>query len=134
MFDAISYLQQYGIRPSSGRVAVLNDLESHRTHSTVDEIYARLKSDKDISLASVYNTLNLLVAKKVIKSIQFEDKVTRYDFSRQLHAHFRCIKCGKIVDIPVSRRATITLPPDFKLEEEDYLISGLCSDCSKDRD
>lgn len=128
--DYAAYLQHFGIRPSESRIAVLKDLDENRTHATVDEIFARLK-EQQFSLATIYNTLNLLSQKNIIRAIKIENTIVRYDFDNGFHAHFQCTKCGKIIDIPIYRRPSLQIPADIKITQEDYFIYGLCADCQK---
>ena len=58
------------ISPSIQRVCVLRFLDLHRVHPTVEEIYLAVKKQlPTLSKTTVYNVLELLEGKKIIKSI-----------------------------------------------------------------
>jgi len=83
-----------------------------------------------LSRATVYNTLNLFVDKKIAKVLPLEDHEARFDIASDTHAHFRCLKCNQIYDIPQD---------DFTLElnnmdhyeamEAEVLFKGICEHC-----
>ena len=94
------YLQQYNIKPSVQRTAVINYLFNNRTHPTVDEIYLALSpAMPTLSKTTVYNTLNLFVERGAVRTLVIDEKNARFDIDTSDHAHFICKKCGKIYDI-----------------------------------
>lgn len=126
-------LKQYHMSVSKPRIAVVEDLMQHHVHATADEIFNRLSdndnTDSSISRASVFNTLNTLTQKGAIRAIQIEDGVTRYDIDTSLHGHYRCLRCGKIIDFCIMRRPSMELPEGYTTTQEDYFIIGLCPNC-----
>lgn len=124
------YLRQFRLQITQPRIAVVDDLMTHHVHATAVEIYERLSvRDSSISRASVFNVLNTLVEKGAVRSVQIEEGVTRYDIDTRLHAHFRCTKCGRIMDIPMTRRPSISKMAGWKIQQEDYMIQGICPEC-----
>lgn len=127
------YLMERDIKPSVQRMAVMTYLLEHRTHPTVDEIYNGLKEQiPTISKTTVYNTLKLLVEKKAVLSITIDEKMVRYDGYRQRHAHFLCVACGKIADVPLEYDVEVPVSDEtkgFAVEETQVYHKGYCSKC-----
>lgn len=132
LFDAKTFLQQYGIGSSLARIVIVEDLYKYRQHATAETIYERVNQQhNNLSKATVYNTLNLLAEKGAIRSINIDGKYTRYDFTKEFHAHFRCNVCGKIEDITITQPPQLRLPDGLTIETENYYISGRCRQCTK---
>ena len=126
------YLSGYGIRPSVQRIAIMRYLMKNRTHPTVDEVYESLKKQiPTLSKTTVYNTLKLFVENGAALYIGIDEKNARFDGFVKPHAHFRCKKCGVIIDLPMD--VEHFLPKNFKGSVEDtyFYLKGLCEDCKK---
>lgn len=131
--NVAGYLKERGIRPSIQRVAVMQYMMQHRTHPTADEIYSYLSGIyPSLSRTTVYNTLSLLSSSGLIKALTIDNTNTRYDFSETPHGHFRCSRCGKIIDVCLSEPPHPIIPPGIgSFGLDDVIYSGLCSDCSE---
>lgn len=130
--NEITLLKTFDIRPLNHRVAVLEYLNTHRTHPTADDIYNGLKTTMaSISRTTVYNVLHLLVDKKVISTVGIDAQEMRYDAQTTPHLHFKCDQCGKIYDMFDATIPEISLEPNFTVHNVIVYISGLCPDCSK---
>lgn len=83
-----------------------------------------------LSLATVYNTLNLFTTKNLIKPITSVEKETRYDVVTDMHGHFHCNVCNQIFDFSVGLE---TIQPqtlkDFQIDVRNILFKGICPDC-----
>ena len=124
------YLSGYGIRPSVQRIAIMRYLRKHRTHPTADEVYEALKTQiPTLSKTTVYNTLKLLVESGAALYVGIDEKNARFDGFVEPHAHFRCKKCGCIIDLPMN--VDSFLPKDFNgdIEESYFYIKGICEGC-----
>jgi Fur family peroxide stress response transcriptional regulator len=131
--DSKEILIQNDIRPSLNRVMILDYLNEHRTHPTVDEIYLYVKEKNSIlSKMTVYNVLNVLKDAHIIREIKIDSNETRYDIDTSCHGHFKCKKCGKIVDFDVDIDSIKIKDLDkFQIEQKDLYFYGVCSDCKE---
>ena len=130
MDSTSQHLSGYGIRPSVQRLAIMRYLRSNRTHPTADEIFEALRKQMPtLSKTTVYNTLKLFVDHGAAIYIGIDEKNARFDGYVDPHAHFRCKKCGKIIDLDID--AEQFLPKNFngKIEEAYFYLKGLCEDC-----
>ena len=80
-----------------------NNTDGFFSKNTVDEIFNDLsKSIPTLSKTTVYNTLKIFAEKGAILSLTIDEKMVRFDGYNQRHAHFRCLNCNKVFDIPLN--------------------------------
>jgi len=126
------YLSGYGIRPSVQRIAIMRYLLKNRTHPTADEVYEALRRQiPTLSKTTVYNTLKLFVDNGAAIYVGIDEKNARFDGFVESHAHFRCKKCGIIIDLPFNVENFI--PKDFNgiIEDTYFYLKGVCESCKK---
>lgn len=125
-------LELHGIKPSVQRMAVMEYLIAHRTHPTAEMIFADLYPEMPtLSKATVYNTLNLLVERGVVRLITIEEKNARFDACMDPHIHFRCRDCGAIIDVDVEAHWIPTMPAGLTVEMSETYCIGSCDKCNK---
>lgn len=119
------------IKPSHQRIKVLEYLQQHRCHPTVDQIYQALKQEiPTLSKATIYNTLKAFEEVQLVRTITIEDSEGRYDINTDHHGHFKCQFCDKIYDF----RIDIDLDEiedlkGFDIIEKDINFKGICPRC-----
>lgn len=126
------YLSGYGIRPSVQRIAIMRYLLKNKNHPTADEVYEALRRQiPTLSKTTVYNTLKLFVENGAAIYVGIDEKNARFDGYVEPHAHFRCKKCGQIIDLPMN--TDHLLPQGFKgqVEETYFYLKGTCENCIK---
>lgn len=125
-------LELHGIKPSMQRMAVMEYLMTHRTHPTAEMIFADLYPEMPtLSKATVYNTLNLLVERGVVRLITIEEKNARFDACMDPHIHFRCRNCGAILDVDVEKHWIPAMPAGVTVEMSETYCIGYCAQCNK---
>lgn len=132
--DTKEYLNHYRIKPSVQRMAIMNFLWINRIHPTVDDIYNALTDDiPTLSRTTVYNTLKLFVDSGAVLMLSIDEKNTRYDIDISAHAHFRCLGCDCIYDIPIENREHIYIDGigALKVTETHLYYRGYCEACLK---
>ena len=101
MKDAISILRQCDIQPTPQRIAVVECVLTSKTHPTADDVLiSARKKCPTVSRATVYNTLNLLVEKRLIGMQTIREGAVIFDPNIQKHHHFIDEDTGDIYDIP----------------------------------
>lgn len=124
-------LKEKNIRLSHQRLKVLEYLNSHLIHPTVDQIYTGLHQEiPSLSKTTVYSTLNALAEAGLVRVITIEDNETRYDIRTENHGHFKCESCGRIYDFtadPDSLQAGEL--KDFDIRDKNVYFKGLCPGC-----
>jgi Fe2+ or Zn2+ uptake regulation protein len=132
--DHVQRFAASGIRLTRQREEVFGLLLQKRDHPTATEVFLRAKKHMpSISLATIYNCLEALVACGVVKQVNLNRAPTRYCANLQEHSHFYCESCGAISDVEMSFNGTWNLPPGFVVAEAEVSLKGLCAKCSTER-
>lgn len=116
-----------GVQPTAQRIAICQYVLCEADHPTAEEVkeWADANFPK-LSLATVYNTLAVLVKAGLLKELRFPhtDKVV-YDDLMTEHHHFLDEATGRIIDIEAGEvEVTPKLPKKFKVKRVDVLIRG----------
>ena len=128
--EVISRLKDAGISPSGPRIAVFHFLCNNHIHPTGDTIFHALSPENPtLSRTTVYNTLKLLLAKKLIQSVKIEDTEVRFDGNTAFHAHFKCRQCDCIIDLFDVPCPAIPQSDDFQIESPQVNFYGICRNC-----
>jgi Fe2+ or Zn2+ uptake regulation protein len=94
-------LRSHGVQPSAQRLAVAEYVLRTQDHPSADEVLARVKGRVPmISRATVYNTLNLLVARGLLRTFVLAEGRLVFDPHLEPHHHFVDEATGAIHDIP----------------------------------
>jgi Fe2+ or Zn2+ uptake regulation protein len=101
MNRAAELLEQYSLTPTPQRIAVVRSVMDAHKHLSADAVFKRAKRIcHSVSRATVYNTLNLLVKKNVLKAQVLLEETIVFDANTQPHHHFIDEETGEITDIP----------------------------------
>src|SRR5215470_17736285 len=94
------------------RRAIAQALEGDHVHLTAEEVLGIARSRlPEVSLATVYNTLNELVAMGEVQQVDAGPGPTRYDPNvAQPHHHLVCLTCGELRDVRPADGDGIELP------------------------
>jgi Fe2+ or Zn2+ uptake regulation protein len=123
-----------GIRLTKQREEVFGLLLQKRDHPTATEVFLRAKKHMpSISLATIYNCLEALVDRGLVKQVNLDRAPTRYCANLQEHSHFYCESCGAISDVEIPFDGTWNLPPGFLVAQAEVSLRGLCAKCAAER-
>lgn len=124
--DLAGYLRAYGVTPTQQRLIISEVLFDKRQHVSAEQILARVaQKDKSVSRATVYNTLNLFVDKKLIKALVIDKSKVFYDTNVSSHHHVYNVDTGEVVDVCPDHVVISGLPPlpsGLELEGTDVVI------------
>ena len=96
-----SYIKEIGLRNTPEREVIIQEIFSTHDHFDVESLYLRLRSKKNnISKASIYRTIPLLIHSGLIREVYFEDGHMHYEhiYGHEHHCHFRCLGCKEVID------------------------------------
>jgi Fe2+ or Zn2+ uptake regulation protein len=101
MNRAIALLEECSLTPTPQRIAVVKSVMNSHKHLSADAVFRRARRFcRSVSRATVYNTLNLLVEKHLLKAQVLLEETTVFDANLRPHHHFVDEETGEIVDIP----------------------------------
>jgi Fe2+ or Zn2+ uptake regulation protein len=93
-------LRSYGIQPTLQRLAVAEGVLGMDSHPSADQVLARIRERyPTISRATVYNTLNLFVKKRLLRTQNLRDGTVLFDPNAGPHHHFVDEETGEVLDV-----------------------------------
>jgi Fur family ferric uptake transcriptional regulator len=95
------FLKKRKQRQTPERFAILDEVYSSSHHFDADELYVRLQEkDIQVSRATVYNTLDLLIECDLVVRHQFGNKQAKYEraYSYWQHDHLICMDCNELFE------------------------------------
>ncbi len=119
-------LRSRGITPTHQRIEIAHAIFSRREHLSADRILA-LVNDRasETSKATVYNTLNLFLEKKLVREVIVDPSKVFYDPNTEPHYHFYNVDTGELTDID-AREIKVTglpaLPQGMSAEGVDIIV------------
>ncbi len=135
MMKIAEVLRQNGFKVTPQRLAVYEAIHGNTTHPNAEAIYAKLQPHyPSMSLATVYKTMEIFAKIGVVQILQCGEDAHRYDYNTTQHAHIRCVKCNRVVDVNIDENALAkqaTEQSGFTIEGVSLSFTGLCPDCEK---
>lgn len=136
-----AYIREQGLRRTTEREAIVEEIFSSPGHFDVDGLFLRLRNKKkQISKASVYRTLPLLIQSGLIREVYFEDGHLHYEqiYGHPHHCHLRCSSCGKVIEFADEETAKIEQRikrrSGFVITDHRIELLGYCPECLKSGD
>lgn len=132
--DPAELLRRHDVQVTAQRLAVLAAV-SDRPHRTADEVAQAVRAEIGaISRQAVYNALEVLTGKGLIRRIQPAGSPARFeDRVGDNHHHLICRTCGKTqdVDCAVGTAPCLTAGDDagYEIDEAEVIYWGRCPDC-----
>ncbi|MDO4613371.1 MAG: Fur family transcriptional regulator [Actinomycetaceae bacterium] len=133
--DYASILRGAGLRVTAARMSVLEVIDE-RDHPDADairvEVGARLGS---ISGQAVYDALNILTAKGILRRVEPAGRRARYELDcGDNHHHVVCRRCGRVADVTCAVGEAPCLEPraleeGWNVASAEVFYWGLCPDC-----
>jgi Fe2+ or Zn2+ uptake regulation protein len=94
-------LSRHGIQPSAQRLAVAGFVLGTTAHPSADQVFQEVRSRIPmISRATVYNTLNVLVGRGLLRQLVLAEGKVVFDPNLEPHHHFVDEQTGAIHDLP----------------------------------
>jgi len=136
-----SFLKSRGLKFTSQRKAIFEEVFRHHGHLEAEEVVNRLREkEARASRATVYRTLDLLVEAGMVKSVRLgkEQRYFEHVHHGEHHDHMVCVGCGRIFEFYSPEieecQDRICREQDFEAERHTMVIFGLCAECRKKRE
>jgi Fur family peroxide stress response transcriptional regulator len=130
-------LRDKGVTLTPRRAKLLEVLLASERHPNVSEIHDGVKQYfPSTSLATIYNTIELLKETGQVLEIEFSGASNRYDGRRpESHAHLVCTTCEKIEDMDAVELEepfeAISNATGYQIMRGRTDFYGVCPDCQK---
>jgi Fur family ferric uptake transcriptional regulator len=95
------FLEKKGQRKTPERYAILDEIYSKKAHLDVDTLFIQMKNrNYQVSRATVYNTLDLLLECGLVVKHQFGQNLAQFEQAHgyKQHDHMICNLCGKVTE------------------------------------
>ncbi len=93
-------LRQNGQRFTGQRAAIFRHLKGTDQHPTAEDVHQGVREElAEISIATVYKTLETLVGCGLVRKLSSVNGPARYDGRTDPHHHARCLACGSVRDV-----------------------------------
>ncbi|MBZ2123522.1 peroxide-responsive transcriptional repressor PerR [Streptococcus gordonii] len=132
--DVLNHLREKGVRITETRKAVIDFIIQSHDHPSADMIYQELlPAFPNMSLATVYNNLKVLIDEGFVSELKVRnDTTTYYDFMGHQHLNVICEKCGRIADIDLDLPDVQQEAADqtgYQITKSQMVVYGICPDC-----
>ncbi|MFZ5899668.1 MAG: Fur family transcriptional regulator [Bacillota bacterium] len=129
------YLAMKGCRLTTERQLTLEAILDFSDHFTAEDLLERLRSRRNkVSRASVYRTLEVLVACGMLRKMGLGENRAYYEYHWQTHHHLVCAECGKVIEFthPLFKELEEVVRSTYGFNVVDYTqtIAGICQACS----
>jgi Fur family transcriptional regulator, peroxide stress response regulator len=138
--EGLERLRSIGCRLTPQRRAILEIFEGEPKHLTPQQIYGQLQPRlSSLSLATVYNTLELFEEVGIVKRVNARDGQTYFDPTVEPHHHGVCDGCGELFDVHIESDSLHQLlanartlhegAAEFRVEQASVWLRGVCATC-----
>jgi len=113
-------------------MGILTLMESYG-HISIDDLFEQIKKEfSSISLATLYKNIHSMMQVQLIKEIKIPQMKSRYEITKEAHAHLLCESCGSFEDIFLDVSALLKSAEQqshYQLRDSSIVYCGLCPKC-----
>jgi len=131
--ELVASLREEGFRITPQRIAIVDYLLKTEEHPSAEHIHKTIqKKYPMVSLSTVYKTLDLLKAKKLVNEIEVGGEA-RFDAHTDEHINIVGMNCGKIEDVDedslkeIQNRAA--KKSKYLVVKSSFELFGYCNNC-----
>lgn len=113
-------------------------LEKKNWHFTAEELFSAVREkDKEIGMATIYRTLELLQNLDIVHVLDFNEDSRKYEIylEEAHHHHLICKGCGKLIEFSDQDidyfEAELEEKYDFQITEHKLRFYGYCKECKQ---
>lgn len=129
--NATDLLRNKGLKKSAQRIAVINILQKEMIPLTEEEI--RKEMGEIYDRVTFYRTMQALCGAEIVHRIVVDNTIVKYALNTEgephSHIHFYCLKCHSVTCLKDIAIYPYELPADYRQEECEVLIKGICPSC-----
>lgn len=133
--DKEHLLTSHGIRPTAIRLLVIGALLRHQGTFTLADAETMLDT---VDRSTLFRTLTLFAEHHLLHETHDGSGATKYCLCHnshtcaveEMHCHFYCTECKKTICLDEINIPQVELPEGFSPTSAEYVIRGLCPQCS----
>ena len=132
------YLSDRNLPATQQRLAVASVVLDAADHLSAEDVARRVEQrDAAVGLATVYRTLDLLLASGLVQQRDFGEGFRRYEpvAPGEAHEHCICSACGKVMEFSNDRLermiALLAEEAEFRPHHHRLEVFGLCRECQQ---
>lgn len=134
----VNYLHGSNKRITPERLSILEVIARQNKAFTIEDLREKMQKEAfAVSVATLYNTVELLQAAKLLKCVRLPYSVStlyRIDFNDMPRVYLLCEECGRIKEATakeLNRYIGKYVFPRFQQSSFTLSISGICAKCMK---
>ncbi|MFH0943728.1 MAG: Fur family transcriptional regulator [Planctomycetota bacterium] len=136
LFD--EFIRSSKLKHTAQRMKIVKRAFAMRKHFSAEDLYHILRREKtDVSKATVYRTLKLLVEANFLDALEIGSRQAKFYepvHGREHHDHMICLKCGQIVEFIdrtiESLQQKAASNSKFRVLSHSLKLFGLCATCN----
>ncbi len=130
------FLRDRSLKLTDERRTLVAAIFGTEHHFDADQLHMHLKQKGlDVSRATVYRTLDLMVQAGLVRKSSFGDMHAHYEAVRpgEHHDHLICLNCQKVIEFYrqdlEELQESICASHQFQALHHSHQIFGICADC-----
>ncbi len=132
-------LASKGIKPTANRILIMRELlKASRPISLAD---LQVLFGHTLDKASIFRVLELFAEKDVVHVIEDGSRSLKYELCHgsshhsisDQHVHFFCEQCKKLFCLQDIQVPVLEIPEGFSSHSINYMIKGICPNCSAEK-
>ena len=130
-------LEHHDIKPTATRLLILEQLHRGDERLSLPRLEQLLPS---VAKSTISRTPTLFLLHGLIHAVDDGSGALKYNISHhdceddpdeeEEHTHFYCTRCHRTFCLKQIHVPTVLLPDGFRLESVNYVLKGLCPECS----
>jgi Fur family ferric uptake transcriptional regulator len=128
-------LEEKGVKPTANRILIVKALDRFDHPISLAQLEDALET---LDKSSIFRSLTKFVEHDIAHVIDDGSGSLKYELCYgehghsvdDMHAHFRCEQCGRVFCFESQHIPMFELPEGFKALHANYVIMGICSECS----
>lgn len=132
----VTFLKSKNMRKTPERIALLEYIVATQGHFTLEMLQRHVEENGfHVSRATVYNTVNLLVAAKFLHKHDIDGIPIQFELATKLpHFHLICTSCGKLKEVSDNHFIAFMNTRKYAAFTPQYYslyAFGTCSTCAR---